>query len=88
MDCSFCGQTIPRGTGLLFARKTGQVYSFCSRKCEHNLLHLNRQARNTRWTKEFAKTKASNLAIRAHAEKGKETPAPVAAKATAKAEKK
>lgn len=80
MDCSFCGKAIPRGTGFIFVRKTGQVYHFCSRKCEHNVIHLERQSRNTRWTKDFAKTKASNLAIRAHEQK-KETPA-------AKAEKK
>jgi large subunit ribosomal protein L24e len=66
MDCSFCGNAIQRGTGLIFARKTGQVYHFCSRKCEHNMLYLNRQSRNTRWTQDYAKTKASNIAIRTH----------------------
>ncbi len=84
MDCSFCGKAIPKGTGLLFARKTGQVYSFCSRKCEHNLLYLNRHPRNTRWTKDFAKTKASNIAIRAHAAKGKEKAPEAAAAVVAK----
>ena len=71
MDCSFCGKNIPRGTGFLFARKTGQVYQFCSRKCEHNMIHLKRQSRNTKWTADFAKTKAANLAIRAHEAKMK-----------------
>lgn len=82
MDCSFCGKLIPRGTGFLFAKKTGQVYNFCSRKCEHNLFHLSRQPRRTRWTKDFAKTKASNIAIREHAKKTAD------AHATAKTEKK
>ncbi|MBM3281881.1 MAG: 50S ribosomal protein L24e [Candidatus Diapherotrites archaeon] len=72
MGCSFCGKNIPRGTGFMFVRKTGQVYTFCSRKCEHNMIHLERQSRKTRWTKEFAKTKASNLSIREHAQKAKE----------------
>ncbi len=72
MDCSFCGKKVPKGTGLLFVKKTGQVYSFCSRKCERNMLHLKRQPRTTRWTKDFAKTKSSNLAIREHEMKAKE----------------
>ncbi len=66
MDCSFCGKLIPRGTGIMFVRKTGQVYTFCSRKCEHNQIHLGRQSRKTQWTKDYAKTKTSNIAIRAH----------------------
>lgn len=85
MDCSFCGKNIPKGTGFLFAKKTGQVYSFCSRKCEHNMLHLGRQSRDTRWTKDFAKTKASNLAIRAH-EQSKKTPGKEETKTKVKAE--
>jgi len=36
------------------------------------MIHLERQSRKTRWTKEFAKTKASNLSIREHAQKAKE----------------
>ncbi len=70
MDCSFCGNPLPRGEGILFAKKTGQVYYFCSRKCEMNMGKLGRQARKTRWTKEYEKTKKTNLAIRAHAAKG------------------
>ncbi|MFH0970531.1 MAG: 50S ribosomal protein L24e [Candidatus Diapherotrites archaeon] len=72
MECSFCGKGILKGTGLLFARKTGQVFSFCSRKCEHNQLHLKRQPRKTRWTNEYSKTKAANIAIRQHEKKKKE----------------
>ncbi|MDP2666878.1 MAG: 50S ribosomal protein L24e [Candidatus Diapherotrites archaeon] len=66
MDCTFCGNKIAKGTGLLFVKKTGQVFSFCSRKCETNMIKLKRQPRKTRWTKEFAKTKAANIAQRQH----------------------
>ncbi len=34
MICSYCGQPIEKGTGKLYARKTGKVFYFCTRKCE------------------------------------------------------
>ena len=82
MECSFCGNAVSPGTGFLFVRKTGQVYSFCSRKCERNQIRLKRQPRKTRWTNDFAKTKAANLAIRKHEQAAKEEKG---AKAPAKA---
>lgn len=72
MECSFCGKNVLKGTGFIFVRKTGQVLNFCSRKCETNMVKLKRQPRKTRWTKEYAKTKAANIAQRQH-EKDKKT---------------
>ncbi len=54
-DCSFCGNTMDRGTGLLYVKKDGTVFNFCSSKCRHNLVDLRRINRHTKWTKAFAK---------------------------------
>lgn len=58
VKCSFCGNEIAKGTGLMFVRKDGSILHFCGRKCEKNLLKLGRTARTTRWTAEFARVKA------------------------------
>ena len=50
MKCSFCGKQIPDGTGTLYVFKTGKRYSFCSKKCEKNLLKLKRKPAATKWT--------------------------------------
>lgn len=38
MICSYCGETIEKGTGKLYARKTGKVFYFCTRKCEKTMI--------------------------------------------------
>jgi large subunit ribosomal protein L24e len=57
MNCSFCGKAIKKGTGIMFIKKDGTIFNFCSRKCEKNLLKLKRNPRNTKWTKEHHKIK-------------------------------
>jgi len=59
MNCSFCGKTIKKGTGIMFVKKDGTTFNFCSRKCEKNLLKLKRNPRNTKWTNEYHKIKKS-----------------------------
>lgn len=54
MNCTFCGTTIPPGTGLIYVRKTGKVVNLCSKKCEKSLLKLGRVNRKTPWTKAAA----------------------------------
>lgn len=61
MDCSFCGTKISQGTGIIFARRTGQVQYFCTRKCEINMNKLGRQPRKTQWTAEYKKVKTARL---------------------------
>lgn len=39
------------------------------------MIHLGRQSRKTQWTKDYAKTKMSNIAIRAHEQASKAAPA-------------
>lgn len=50
MFCSFCNNTIARGTGVLFVRKDGSFLSFCSQKCRRNMLDLGREGRLVKWT--------------------------------------
>jgi len=64
--CSFCGHPIEPGTGLMFVRNDNQRSYFCSRKCEHSLVRLDRKARKLKWT--------------AHYEKGPSPPQPEKAK--------
>jgi hypothetical protein len=39
------------------------------------MIHLGRQSRKTQWTKDYAKTKTSNIAIQAHEQASKTVPA-------------
>ena len=50
MKCSFCGNQIIEGTGMMFVYKTGKRHYFCSTKCEKNLLKLHRKPAGTKWT--------------------------------------
>jgi len=53
MKCSFCGKEIPLGTGIIFVFKTGRKLTFCSSKCERNMLKLKRKPAKQKWvTKE------------------------------------
>jgi len=50
MKCTFCGKTIPEGTGKIYVKKDGKVFNFCSLKCEKNQLKLKRKSVNVKWT--------------------------------------
>jgi len=50
VKCSFCGRTIEKGTGKMYVKKNGQIYWFCSSKCEKNMLKLKRDPRKVKWT--------------------------------------
>ena len=54
--CSFCGNDIEKGTGMIYVEKTGKVLYFCSSKCERNV-DLGRKSKHVRWTQEFKKLK-------------------------------
>lgn len=55
MKCSFCGSEAPLGTGLMYVKKEGTVFFFCSSKCERNLLKLKRNPRKSKWTEAHRK---------------------------------
>lgn len=50
MKCSFCNNEIPKGTGTMYVKVSGQILYFCSSKCEKNLLKLERIPREHKWT--------------------------------------
>lgn len=55
VKCSFCGTSIPKGTGKIFVRDNGTILHFCSGKCEKNMLELKRDARKLKWTAFYEK---------------------------------
>ena len=57
-DCSFCDSEIPKGKGIVFAKKDGTVFYFCSSKCRKNTLKLKREGRRQNWTEASRKFKA------------------------------
>lgn len=48
--CSFCGHQINPGTGMMYVKKTGQTFHFCSSKCRKNMIDLRRVPARTEWT--------------------------------------
>ncbi len=53
--CSFCGNRIEPGTGMMYVEKSGKVFNFCSSKCRKNALKLGRNPVNFKWTKRYKK---------------------------------
>jgi len=53
--CSFCGKSIPKGTGKMFVFTSGKVLNFCANKCEKNMLKLKRKPLKIRWTEAYRK---------------------------------
>jgi len=47
--CSFCDAPIEPGRGMMFVKRDGTVFYFCSSKCEHNLIKLRRKRRKFKW---------------------------------------
>lgn len=56
MKCSFCKCEIPRNTGKILATRTGDVFYFCSSKCENNH-KMGRNPRKLGWTRKQKKKK-------------------------------
>ena len=40
---------MPKGTGTMYVKVSGQILYFCSSKCEKNLLKLGRIPREHKW---------------------------------------
>jgi nucleoside-diphosphate kinase len=49
-NCSLCGQELEPGTGVMFVKRDGTVYFFCSSKCERNF-RLGRKGRKLKWAR-------------------------------------
>ena len=53
--CSFSGEEIEPGTGMMFVRTDGSVLWFKSSKTRKNHLQLQRNARKVKWTRHYVK---------------------------------
>lgn len=49
--CSFCGDKLEPGTGMMFVKRDATVLYFCSSKCERNLLKLKRNPKKYKWSR-------------------------------------
>ena len=49
--CSFCAGDIEPGTGQLFVKRDGSLFSFCSSSCRKQQLGLGRVGHRLRWTR-------------------------------------
>ncbi|MFP4005161.1 MAG: 50S ribosomal protein L24e [Candidatus Hadarchaeia archaeon] len=47
--CSYCGDDITPGTGLMYVKRDGTILYLCSSKCEKNM-KLGRRAEELEWT--------------------------------------
>lgn len=62
-ECSFCGNKILPGTGVLFVKKEGTAFFFCSRKCEKNMLVLKRKPSSMKWSLLYEKARKPAAAV-------------------------
>jgi len=46
MKCSYCGNDIKRGTGIMYVFKDGRITYFCSSKCYKNGIQHNRKTKH------------------------------------------
>jgi len=53
--CSFSGEEIEPGTGLMFIKKDGTVMWFKNSKARKNALKLKRNPRRVKWTRHFVR---------------------------------
>lgn len=61
-NCSFCDGPVLKGSGMIYVKKDGTIFNFCSSKCRKNNLHLGREGRRQKWTpaaKKFIARQAS-----------------------------
>ena len=59
VECNFCGEKVELGKGKIYAKKDGTSYTFCSNKCETNLIELKRKPVKTKWTNAHHKLKST-----------------------------
>jgi large subunit ribosomal protein L24e len=50
MKCFFCNKIMPKGTGKMFVKRSGEILVFCSSKCQKNY-KMKRNAKKLKWTK-------------------------------------
>jgi large subunit ribosomal protein L24e len=80
--CSFCAGEIEPGTGQLFVKRDGSLYSFCSSSCRKQQMGLGRVGHRLRWTRAH---ELKRLAEQRRQPAAAESPAPKAGAGKAKA---
>ena len=61
-QCSFCADEIEPGTGMMFVKRDGSVFHFCSSSCRKQQLHLGRVGHRRKWTRAHAMKRAAGQA--------------------------
>jgi large subunit ribosomal protein L24e len=59
-QCSFCAAEIEPGTGMMFVKRDGTVFHFCTASCRKQQLHLGRVGHRLKWTRAHALKKAAD----------------------------
>jgi large subunit ribosomal protein L24e len=52
--CSYCGDQIPIGRGIIFVELSGRIMNFCSSKCRKNF-NLGRDGSKLNWIRKKSK---------------------------------
>ncbi len=52
--CSFCDEQVQKGTGVMYVKKDGSLYNYCSSKCRKNSIDLGREGRRQKWTHAYS----------------------------------
>jgi len=61
-QCSFCAREIEPGTGMMFVRRDGTVFHFCTSSCRKQQLHLHRVGHRFKWTRAHELKRAADHA--------------------------
>jgi len=87
-QCSFCAAEIEPGTGMMFVKRDGSIFHFCTSSCRKQQLHLGRVGHRLKWTRAHALKKAADRSAAAarpaggrSAGRSKREPVPAAPKA-------
>ncbi|MCI4343552.1 MAG: hypothetical protein L3J92_05510 [Thermoplasmata archaeon] len=59
-QCSFCAAEIEPGTGMMFVKRDGSIFHFCTSSCRKQQLHLGRVGHRLKWTRAHALKKAAD----------------------------
>ena len=71
-QCSFCASEIEPGTGMMFVKRDGTVFHFCTSSCRKQQLHLHRVGHHFKWTRAHELKRAAD---RSSAQKAPAAPA-------------
>ncbi|MFT4310618.1 MAG: 50S ribosomal protein L24e [Candidatus Woesearchaeota archaeon] len=65
VKCSFSGDDLAPGKGIMFVKKDGKILHFANSKCMKNFM-MGRKARKVRWTADARKAKQERTHAKEH----------------------